>query len=642
MKTDSTVVTGSTFLVTDEDGQPSRDHDGFYHRDVRHLDCYDLSLPTDLDALEVVDVRPGERLLHLGSPLETGARRYHVARHQFVTDGLYERITVSNLTDDRTETTLTLSLGTRFDDLFEVRGMGTEMERTVQARTGDAGVTFSYDPDDVDFDREVSVTVDGTTDADPAVTTDGQRADATLTLPLTLAAGEHRDLSVAVTPTRPVSSAVDAVDKARRDVREREHRWLEATTLPDHDESWQDVLAESRENLLELRLDTEHGPLFSAGVPWFATAFGRDSLIAAYQALPLTTEVAKGTCRYLAAQQATEVDPERDAEPGKILHEIRHGELTARELVPHRPYFGTVDATALFVVLAHETWRFTGDDEFAADLWPHVDRGLTWLEEYGIGDGEFVTYDLESGESGSLRHQAWKDSGDGILFPDGRHPSGDLAAAEVQGYAYDAMRRGAELADHVGAPNRARELERAADGLRTRFDDAFWLSEESFYAVAVTGAGEQIPSVTTNPGHCLWSGIVPETRADSVVDRLLAPDMFTGWGIRTLSADHDAYNPQSYHLGSVWPHDNSLCALGMARYDREDAARRVGEGLVAAARARGNDRLPELFAGFDRDRTTVPVTYGEACEPQAWAAAAPLACLRAVDGDPVAPPLLVE
>ncbi|QIO24434.1 glycogen debranching N-terminal domain-containing protein [Haloarcula sp. JP-L23] len=641
MKTDSTVVTGSTFLVTDEDGRPTRDHDGFYHRDVRHLDRYDVSLSADLESLEVVDVRPGERLLHFGTPLEVGARRLHVSRRQFVTDALYERLTVSNLTNESTETTLTLSLGTRFDDLFEVRGMGSDVDRTIEHVPYESGVGFRYDPDDLEFSRSVGVAVDGAGELSVSTTT-GDRATATLETTLTLAPDESRELAVAVTPSAPIGDPRGDLDTAAQSVRTREQEWLAGTTLPTRDDAWADVLAESRENLLELRLDTEYGPVFSAGVPWFATAFGRDSLIAAYQALPLTTDVAKGTCRYLAAHQATEFDPERDAEPGKILHEIRHGELTARELVPHRPYYGTVDATLLFVVLVHETWRWTGDDEFAVEMWPAVDRALTWLDTYGRGDDGFVDYELDTEGAGSLRHVAWKDSGDGIVYPDGTHPTGSLAVAEVQGYAYDAMRRGAKLASAVGDSDRAAPLVEAADALQSRFDERFWLPEESFYAVGLDGDGTPIPAVTTNPGHCLWSGIVPGDRADAVVDRLLEPDMFTGWGLRTFAASHDAYNPQSYHLGSVWPHDNSLVALGMARSGREDAATQIAEGLVAAARARGNDRLPELFAGFDRTETDVPVTYGEACEPQAWAAAAPLACLRAADGRPVAPSLVVE
>jgi glycogen debranching enzyme len=390
------------------------------------------------------------------------------------------------------------------------------------------------------------------------------------------------------------------------------------------------VLDRSRADLLELRLDTEHGPTFAAGVPWFATEFGRDSLLAAYQAVDLVPEVAKGTCRFLAAHQAEAADEFRAAEPGKILHEFRHGEAAERGSVPHSPYYGTVDATALFVVVAHEAWRRTGDRAFVEHVWSAVDRALDWIDD---ARDPFLGYPADH-EGPGLTHQAWKDSGDGIMTPDGSHPAGPLAVAEVQGYVYDAKRRAADLARSVvGDETRAAALDAEATALRRAFDEAFWLPEESFYAVALDGTDDPVRTVASNPGHCLWSGIVPEARADAVVDRLVGEDLYSGWGIRTVSSDHPVYNPQSYHLGSVWPHDSSIAALGMARYGRLDAARRVADGLVDVAAERGTRRLPELFAGFPRDETDAPIEYGTACEPQAWAAAAPIACHRAARGD---------
>jgi len=378
-------------------------------------------------------------------------------------------------------------------------------------------------------------------------------------------------------------------------------------------------------------METEHGPVLTAGTPWFATAFGRDSLIAAYQTLPMTAAPAAATLRYLADHQATEVDEFRAAAPGKIFHELRHGELAVRGEVPHSPYYGTIDATALFVVLLHETWKQTGDDALLADLMPNVEAALEWLDEYGDADDDgFLEYPTE-GHDG-LTHRAWKDSGDGIVHPDGSHPTGPLAVAEVQGYHYDALTRAAELYHHRDNATMAADLERKASALADRFDEEFWLPEESYYAVALDGNNEPIPSVTSNPGHCLWSGIVPEERAEPMVERLLSDDLFSGWGIRTLSSSHDAYNPQSYHLGSVWPHDNSLVALGMINYGYHEAAETVTDGLLEAAVKRGTDRLPELFAGFSRETSSVPIEYGVACEPQAWAAGAPIACVGALEG----------
>jgi glycogen debranching enzyme len=630
MKSDSTLAHGSTFFVTDTEGQLTRAYDGLYDRDTRHLSTYALSAgERDLTVLDVAAVRPGERVIYLGSEMHVGARALHVARRQVVSDGFCERIEVTNLTNEPLDETLALNVAADFDDLFEVRG-DRRYERAIAGEEHSNGVTFTYDPDTVAFTRRTSVTVDPAPTID--VTTGDSRAEATLTLPLSLEAHETVSISIACLPEESRADPTETFAAARSTVRDRETRWYEQVSVPtvdDHD--WQSVLDRSVEDLLALTIDTEFGPMFTAGTPWFATQFGRDSLIAAYQALPLTTETAKGTLRSLAAHQATEIDEFRDAEPGKILHEIRHGELAVREDVPHSPYYGTIDATALWIIVLHATWRHMDDDTLVEELWDTLDAALAWCEEYGDrNDNYFLEYPVD-GENGSLTHQAWKDSGDGIIHTDGTHPEGPLAVAEVQGYYYDALCRAAELHQEVsGDPARAASLDQRAANLKAAFNEKFWLPTKEFYAVALDGNGESVDSVTSNPGHCLWSGIVPDDHARAVIDQLVASDMFTGWGVRTLSSDSDAYNPQSYHLGSVWPHDNSLIALGMERYGFHDEAVAITQGLFNAAVERGDDRLPELFAGFNRSDTDVPVQYGVACEPQAWAAGAPIACLAAL------------
>ncbi|MDZ5811818.1 glycogen debranching N-terminal domain-containing protein [Halorubrum sp. AD140] len=653
MKSDSTVVNGSTFLVTNEDGTPDRSHDGFYHADTQHLDGYSLSTDQTLESLENVAPRPGERILHAGSPIENGSRTVHVKRHQVVENTLVERVTVSNLTSRDRTIDLTLTAGTRFDDLFEVRGHEATRSRDIRATAIEpqpgsgtttehvAGAVFSYDPSDIDYDWATTLVTDVAAAADTttvSVDTAPGRSDATITATLTLAAHTDATFHVVTTPGEQSSTPAEAFEATRTAVHRREADWDAQTTSPSRDD-WDPVLQEAERNLLELTLDTEYGPVLAAGVPWFATVFGRDSLIAAFQSLQVRPDIAKATCRYLAAHQASESDDFRAATPGKILHETRSGETTIREETPHSPYYGTVDATPLFVVLVHEVWRYTGDDAFVRELWPHVEAALNWLTDHGDTDGDgFLEYPADHDGHG-LTHQAWKDSGDGIVHADGSHPTGPLAVAEVQGYAYDARNRAADLAERVmGDEDHADVLRRDATELQRQFDDAFWLSDEQFYAVALDGDNEPVTTVTSNPGHCLWSGIVPDHREDAVVDRLLSQDMFTGWGIRTLSRTHAAYNSQSYHRGSVWPHDNSLCVLGIAAAGRQDDARQVARGLVEVARARGNNRLPELFAGFDRDETTTPVEYGEACEPQAWAAATPFALHRAITQHPLPNP----
>jgi glycogen debranching enzyme len=587
-----------------------------------------------LESLETHSPRPGRRDLHLSTPIDIGARSLAVTREQALSGGLYERITIDNLTDERITDTLTVTVGTGFLDLFEVRGE-REIERDVSVRRAETGVSFVYDPSDTDFERETHVR----TDREPEVTTaEGDTAAATLRLDVDIAPGGSETLVVATAFDEPQTDLPAAHRRACTRIREREQEWGRSVTVPDTaDQSRATVLAQSVEDLLSLRLETDHGPVLAAGTPWFATAFGRDSLIAAYQTLPLTTEPAEGALRYLAAHQAAETDDFRDAQPGKIFHEIRRGELTHRSIKPHSPYYGTVDATALWIVLLHETYERTGDESLVEDLWDALEAALDWLETHGDSDGDgFLEYGTDS-EDTSLTHQAWKDSDDGIMHGDGTVPHGPIAPAEVQGYYYDALTRAASLFEEFGDTDRAGALRERADEMQSAFDEQFWLPEESFYAVALDGANEPIECVSTNPGQCLWSGIVPEERADDVIDRLVADDMFSGYGIRTVSADHDVYNPQSYHLGSVWPHDNSLIVLGMVAYDRVDAAERVTDGLFQAAVQRGNDRLPELFAGFDRATTDVPIEYGVACEPQAWAAAAPVAChaaLASTETDP--------
>lgn len=624
MKADDTVACGRTFLVTDREGHCSRPHDGLYHEDVRHLRRYAVVPPRPVETLDVAHPRPGVRVVHAGSELVDAARALQVTRRQVVTDALVERVEIQNLEREPTTETVDVELSAGFEDVFEVRGYESGLDRDVRVESVESGVRFSYDPADVDYDRSTTVRLRGADEFDRRVGADGT---ATLSTTLAVDPGGAASFVVAAAPT---DSATVSFERAAERLREREREWRRSGSLPSTPRpAAAAVLERSRRDLLSLTMATDHGPVFTAGTPWYATVFGRDSLLAAYLALPFSTAPAEATVRFLAAHQATAVDEFRAAAPGKILHELRCGELAVRGIVPHSPYYGTVDATPLFVVLLHETWRRTGDDGLLADLEPALAAALEWFETASDADG-FLTYPTADGE---LIHQGWKDSDDGVVHPDGRRPTGPLAVAEAQGYQYDALVRAADVYRHRGEEGRASDLEARAAALAARFDERFWMPAESCYAVALDGDGNRVESVTSNPGHCLWSGIVPRNRADDLVDRLLADDLFTGWGLRTLSADHDAYNPQSYHRGSVWPHDTSLAVLGMVNYGRPDAAREVTDALLAAATRRGGHRLPELFAGFDREHASIPVSYGDACEPQAWAAAAPVACLGALEGE---------
>jgi glycogen debranching enzyme len=391
-----------------------------------------------------------------------------------------------------------------------------------------------------------------------------------------------------------------------------------------------------RRSIADLRLLRNDGPMrgehyIAAGIPWFTTLFGRDSIITSLEALPFMPDIARETLQVLAAWQATEDDPERDMEPGKILHELRVGELARTGELPHRPYFGSIDATPLWLILLDETYRWTGDLEMVRSLWPNALAALNWIDAYGDRDGDgFVEYERRT--PAGLLNQGWKDSGDAIRHRDGTLAVAPIALVEVQGYVYDAKRRMAVLADRLGDAGLARRLNEDATTLQRRFDEAFWMPDVGFYAIALDGEKRQVGTITSNPGHCLWSGIVPPEHVDAVVDRLLDPAMDCGWGIRTYASGQPGYNPVGYHTGSVWPHDNALIAAGMKRVGRHDAADRVATRIFEAAQHSPDSRLPELFCGFDRGLADVPVPYPVACSPQAWSAATPLSLLQTMLG----------
>jgi len=341
--------------------------------------------------------------------------------------------------------------------------------------------------------------------------------------------------------------------------------------------------------------------------------------------------VAVETLEILAAYQADAEDPERDAEPGKILHELRVGEMARTGEVPHRPYYGTVDATPLWLVLLGATHDWTGDRGLVDRLWPNALRALDWIDRYGDRDGDgFVEYERRT-ERGLL-NQGWKDSSDGIRDRHGQQAVPPIALVEVQGYVFDAKRRIARLARMRGDEEMAIRLEAEAEALRRRFEDAFWVEDRGFYALALDGAKRPADAIGSNPGHCLWSGIVAPERASRVVERLLGPDLFSGWGVRTYAAGQPGYNPIGYHTGTVWPHDVSLIAAGLKRYGHHEAANRLVGRVFEAAQHFPDFRLPELFCGFDREVSPFPVPYPVACSPQAWAAAAPFLFLETMLG----------
>jgi glycogen debranching enzyme len=382
---------------------------------------------------------------------------------------------------------------------------------------------------------------------------------------------------------------------------------------------------------LEVPVDGDKVFMPAAGLPWFMAPFGRDSLIVSLQNIIVYPQFARGALEVLGHLQATEQDDYRDAQPGKIMHELRRGELAHFHLIPHTPYYGTADATPLWLITLHAAWRATADDSLLEQHMKTAEACLAWIDESGDLDGDgFQEYQTRS--TAGYENMGWKDSGEAVTYPDGTCVRGPKALCELQGYVYDAWRRMAEIYEFLNELKKADRLREKASALFERFNAAFWDEESGFYAYALDGDKKKVLTVASNPGHCLWSGIVPPDRAGRVVSRLMEPDMWTGWGIRTLSALHKSFNPYAYQLGAVWPHDNSIIALGFKRYGFAAEAGRIARDISGAASYFEGNQLPELFAGLQKDNTNFPVQYLGANVPQAWAAGSAFALLQAILG----------
>ena len=412
--------------------------------------------------------------------------------------------------------------------------------------------------------------------------------------------------------------------------------WLKnVVEIRTSNEEFYRLFRQALEDMAALRLPiagTDHMVFLpAAGLPWFVAPFGRDSLIVSLQNTLIYPEFARGALEILGSLQATEEDNYRDAEPGKILHEMRYGELAHFKLIPHTPYYGTADATPLYLITLHAAWRATGDRALLEQHLETAERCLSWIDQYGDRDGDgFQEYQTRSPVG--YENMGWKDSGDSVVYPDGSLVKGSKALCELQGYVYSAWIRMAEVFDALGKPDRAQTMRAKASALFDHFNEAFWDEELGFYAYALDGEKKKVLSVSSNAGHCLWSGIVPPEHAKKVVERLMAPDMWTGWGIRTLSANHPAFNPYNYQTGSVWPHDNAIIAMGFKLYGFGAEAARIAHDISIAASHFLLNQLPELYTAFERDETTFPVQYIGANVPQAWAAGSAFMLTQAILG----------
>jgi glycogen debranching enzyme len=550
----------------------------------------------------------------------------HLSRRALLRDsGYFERLTVRNYSGAVVHFPLTLEFDADFADIFEVRGTprARRGERR-EAQLGDASVRLPY----LGLDGCERVT-EFTFARRPERVAPNEVA---FELSLEAMGELEFEWSIGFSPShraqRPssdfASAAHAAVDALRRDQGDE----TRVVTSNGHFNRW---LERSRADLRMLCTATEYGAYPYAGVPWFSTVFGRDGIWTALQMLWVDARMAAGVLRFLSANQATSLDPEADAEPGKIVHEMRHGEMAALREVPFGRYYGSIDSTPLYVMLAAAYYETTGDLGLIREIWPALERAMTWLDEYGDQDDDgFVEYGRRSKDG--LVQQGWKDSQDSVSHADGSLAEGPIALCEVQGYAYAARVGMAQLAAALGDGTRAERSAKLAEELKARFDAAFWCEELGMYALALDGKKRPCRVRSSNAGHCLYTKIAQPSRVAELLDRLLSDEMFSGWGVRTLGANERRYNPMSYHNGSVWPHDNAIIALGSADYANRELALRVLASFYEAASYVEFQRLPELFCGFVRRPGQEPIRYPVACLPQAWAAASPFSFLRAALG----------
>jgi glycogen debranching enzyme len=646
MKGDTiSVLEGNTFVVSrpngDVDAGPGEPH-GLFHRDTRHLSRWLLTVDgKQLDALSTDDTKSFSASFFLvpGTGSEYTDATLSVIRRRVVGDGFFEELTVLNHGNERIRPEITIAAGADFADLFQVKDATIERPGKELARVDDGVLVLGYER--AGYIRETWLR--------PHDERAELRSDSIVFRPTIEPHGSWSTWIEVVT-------AVDGTPAGHERTRYRPGEEPQPDTpslarpgfhpglselirlAPVLETDWEPLkltYARSIVDLAALRFYPQQGSeaaVPAAGLPWFQTLFGRDSLITSYQSLHIDPDLAATTLDVLASMQGTRRDDFRDEEPGKIPHELRFGELTAFKERPHSPYYGSADATMLFLILLDEYERFTGDTERVRRLEPNARAALAWIDEDGDRDGDgYVEYERRNTETG-LENQCWKDSWNSIMFADGELAKLPRATCELQGYVYDARRRTARLARELWDDDAlAAKLERQADELKRSFNEDFWLEDGGYYALALDGDKKPVDALTSNIGHLLWSGIVDDDRAEQVLGHLLGERLFSGWGVRTMAEGSGGYNPIGYHQGTVWPHDNSLIAAGLRRYGYNEEAATIAFAILEAAQY-FLGRLPETFAGYPRELTEYPVEYPTACSPQAWATAAPLLLLRVLLG----------
>jgi len=632
-----TILEGSNFCISDQNGDFTFTTSGLYAFDTRFLSRLVLTINGERPLLlSAGRAEYYSAAYFLRNPIAGDLPQdcVSIGRHRFVGEGMQDHLRVQNQSQEKVAFELALEFASDFADIFAVKNHDFALGDPLKAIPLPLPAESRYEEEENQFVLEDD---SGLACTQVILSERGHVEPGKIRYWIELEPRQTWDLGVDVVPVLGGDPVRPHMARQRfGEERERIEASLAAWNLrvPRLRASWDDldhVFPRSVADLASLRLSGGNGlgNLPAAGMPWFMTVFGRDTLITCLQTLLFGPELARSALEVLAELQATEDDPLIDAEPGKIVHEVRRGKASKNWF---ERYYGTVDATPLYLILLSEVWRWTDDDALVRHFKDPALKALSWIEEHGDLDGDgFVEYAKRS-ETG-LDNQSWKDSWDSQRFFDGSLASSPIAPVEVQGYVYDAKRRMAELAREVWRERElAERLDREANELRDRFDEAFWSDERGgFYVLALDKDKRQVDSLCSNIGHLLWSGIVPPNRVDSVVDRLMGPDLWSGWGVRTMSSADAGFNPLSYHNGTVWPHDNSLIAWGLARYSRWPEAHRIIRRMVSAA-GHFDYQLPEVFAGLPRADTPFPIAYPTAARPQAWAAGAPVLLLQVLLG----------
>ncbi len=630
---------GDLFLIADLEGNVPEGNPnglGLYFQDTRVLSAFELVveglpptilLSTDHDAFlsEQVLTNPnlqsadGQRI----AEQTIGIRRYR----RILGNAVHEALVFDNFNLFPLKLAIGFRIEADFADIFAVRGLVKSEPPQSPLEIIDPGLsTVRFCRRGKDGNRrETRLHFDP-----PPVQIDGAVLKYELGLVPRISQRLRITINVDCTPCRFLASSKKPPKRSKQEQRLQTFG-RQGAEIVSSSGGLNAVLRRGRADLVCLTSGPEDEPFIAGGVPWYATLFGRDSLLCAFECLWLTPDLARHTLRQLAQLQGQRDDPWRDEEPGKIPHEVRRGELARLGEVPFDPYYGTIDATPLWIMLLGAYYRVSGDRQLVDELRPNLEAALRWIDDCGDRDADgFLAYERRS-RSG-LVNQGWKDSWDAIVHLDGSIANPPIALVEAQAYAYGARRAAATLFALLGDPLRAAQQEQRAADLHKVFDATFWMNDEGTYCLALDAAKQPVQSVTSNPGHALWAGIVPKERGARLAARLLDEDLFSGWGIRTLSTRSASFNPSGYHVGTVWPHDNAIIALGLKRYGQEEKLQVLADGILAAARFFPGYRLPELFCGFARSAFGVPVRYPVACSPQAWAAATPSALLQAMLG----------